>query len=185
MCIVNTLHVLWKCHVVNLRANLTDLRHVLNLRANQTDLHHVLNLRANLTDFRHDSNDFRHCRSLYCLRWPTSECKKTNLVASINKYTVILCASTLTFKDSGNSNLVMMFSMGFGQLRIGGGRVPWCTAHMIRKAGPPISSNGLRLVKTSHRIIPQLNTSHFSLYTLPVINTKHEFLQYVKTIYQY
>ena len=123
------------------------------------------------------------------------ENNRCQLIASITKYIKSIYQSISkyfvqvllrTFKDSGRTAyLVIMFSMGFGQLRIGGGRVPWCTAHMIRKAGPPISSNGLRLVKTSHRIIPQLNTSHFSLYTLPVINTKHEFLQYVKTIYQY
>jgi len=39
---------------------------------------------------------------------------------------------------------------------------PLWTAHIIRNADPPISSNGLRRAITSHRIIPQLKTSHFS-----------------------
>lgn len=40
---------------------------------------------------------------------------------------------------------------------------PLCTAHMMQKAEPPISSKGFFRVMTSHRMMLQLNTSHFSL----------------------
>ncbi|TNN69124.1 hypothetical protein EYF80_020591 [Liparis tanakae] len=41
----------------------------------------------------------------------------------------------------------------------------------MRKAGPPISSKGFLRVITSQRMIPQLNTSHFSLYRRTQSNT--------------
>lgn len=40
---------------------------------------------------------------------------------------------------------------------------PLWTAHMMQNAEPPISSKGFLRVMTSHRMMPQLNTSHFSL----------------------
>lgn len=50
-----------------------------------------------------------------------------------------------------------------------GGRFcsPLWTAHIIQNAEPPISSKGFLRVMTSHRMMPQLNTSHFSLQLLP------------------
>lgn len=56
------------------------------------------------------------------------------------------------------------FSIGFGQPSINGGLLPECTAHNMQNADPPISWKGFLRLSTSHNIIPQLNTSHFSVY---------------------
>ena len=48
-----------------------------------------------------------------------------------------------------------------------GGRWSWWMAHSTRRSLPPISSKGSRRASTSHSMMPQLNTSHFSVYVMP------------------
>lgn len=47
-----------------------------------------------------------------------------------------------------------------------GRKIPLCTLHIMPKASS-IFLKGCSLDSTSHRMIPQLNTSHFSVYVSP------------------
>lgn len=59
--------------------------------------------------------------------------------------------------------LTINFSNGLGQPSINGGRLPEKIAHRTQNAFP-IFSNGFLLDNVSHKIMPQLNISHFSVY---------------------
>lgn len=73
---------------------------------------------------------------------------------------------------------VITFSIQAGQFRINGGRFPLCTAHMIWKAVLALLWKGFLLDNTSHRMMPQLKTSHFSVYCDDVNTCKISNLRY-------
>lgn len=94
----------------------------------------------------------------------TSE--RETLALSILRWHITAAFFSSSFHGIG-IYLVMRSSIGFGQPSIKGGLCPTCTAHIILYAEPPISSKGFFLDNISHRITPQLNTSHFSVYLEP------------------
>ena len=59
--------------------------------------------------------------------------------------------------------LVIRFSKGTGQPLIRGGRFPVWMAHIIVKAVSDMWQKGFWRANNSHKIMLQLNTSHFSV----------------------
>lgn len=102
---------------------------------------------------------------LYILYLPfSSQVKTTSYPLTFFHHQSLI--SHFFFTISYDTDRFIKLSRSLGQPTMSGGLWRWWTAHMMRTANPR-SWKGTRLVSTSHIMMPQLYTSHFSVYTFP------------------
>lgn len=106
----------------------------------------------------------RHQR-LYGLRKVFDQRRSCTCVTQQTEHHIeVSLVQQILLRISQHLSSVILFSEQAAKVVDGAGLgSPLWTAHIIQNAEPPISSKGFLRVMTSHRMMPQLNTSHFSL----------------------